>query len=65
MPFYVYPPRRGCLGRDKGTKRVQRIQDFGRTRDKYSVEKTFTLVMPTKRLIKPNRLLALFTVMLI
>ena len=32
---------------------------IGRTRDKYSVEKTFTLVVPTERLIKPNRLLGL------
>ena len=37
---------------------------IGRTGDKHSVEKTFTLVVPTERLIKANRLLALFTVML-
>ena len=69
MPFFVYwqcSPRRECPWQGKGTKRVQRIQEWiGRSRDKYNVEKTFTLVMPTKRLIKPNRLLALLTVMLI
>ena len=37
---------------------------IGRTRDIHSIEKTFTLVVPTERLIKANRLLALFTVML-
>ena len=30
---------------------------IGRTRDKCGVDKPFTLVLPTERLIKPNRLI--------
>ena len=47
------------------TKRVERIQELVVQEINTVLRKHLPVVVPTERLIKPNRLLALFTVMLI